>query len=49
MLSSEPKTTFTDILDGGLLSTAINGHYDRFTKTIIFELPAVFYKTVSSL
>ena len=43
MLSIKPKTAFTNILEGGLPLTAINGHYDRFTKTIISELPAVLH------
>ena len=49
MLSIKPKTTFTNILEGGLPPTAINCHYDRYTKTIISELPAVLNKTVSPL
>ena len=43
------KTAFTNILEGGLPPTAINDYYYRYTKTIISELPAVLYKTISSL
>ena len=49
MLSIKPKTVFTNILEGGLPPTPINGHFDRYTKTIISEPPAVLYETVSSL
>ena len=49
MLSIKPKTAFTNILEGGLPPTAINGHFDRYAKTNISEPPAVFNKTASSL
>ena len=49
MLSIKPKIAFTNILEGGLPPTAINGHFDRYTKTILSEPPAVLYETVSSL
>ena len=49
MLNIKPKTALTNSLEGGLSPTAINGHFDRYTKTIIFEPPAVLYETVSSL
>ena len=39
MLSIKPKTAFTNILEGGLPPTAINGHFDRYTKTILSEPP----------
>ena len=48
MLSIKPKTAFTNILEGGLPPTAINGHFDRYTKIILSEPPAVLYETVSS-
>ena len=48
MLSIKTKTAFTNI-SGGLPPTAINGHYERYTKAIISESPAVFYMTVSFL
>ena len=48
MLSIKPKTAFTNILEGGLPPTAINGHFDRYAKIDISEPTAVFYKTVSS-
>ena len=41
MLSIKQKTAFTNILEGGLPPTAINGHFDRYTKTILSEPPAV--------
>ena len=41
MLSIKPKTAFTNIFVGGLPPMAVNGHYDRYTKTIISEPPAV--------
>ena len=31
MLSIKSKTAFTNILEGGLQPTAINGHFDRYT------------------
>ena len=34
MLSIKSKTAFTNILEGGLPPTAINGHFDRYTKTM---------------
>ena len=49
MLSIKPKTAFTNILEGGLPPTAINGHFDHYAKTDISEPPAVLFKTVSSL
>ena len=49
MLSIKPKTAFTNILEGRLPTTAINGHCKRHTKTIICEPASVLYKTVSSL
>ena len=49
MLSIKSKTAFTNILEGGLPPTAINGHFDHYTKTIFFEPLAVLYETVSSL
>ena len=49
MLSIKSKTAFTNILEGGLLPTAINGHFDRYAKTIISEPPTVLYEIVSSL
>ena len=49
MLSIKPKTAFTNILEGGLPPTPINGHFDRYTKTIISKPPGVLYETVSSL
>ena len=49
MLSIKLKTAFTNILEDGLPPTAINGHFDRYTKTIISEPPDVLYETVSSL
>ena len=48
MLSIKPKTAFTNILEGGLPPTAINGHFDRYTKTILSEPPAVLYETYDS-
>ena len=47
MLSIKSKTAFKNILEGGLPPTAINGHFDRYTKTIISE--PVLYETVLSL
>ena len=49
MLSIKPKTAFTNFLEGGLPATAIYGHFDRYTKTDVSELPAVLNKTVSCL
>ena len=49
MLIIKPKIAFTNILEGGLPPTAINGHYDRYIKATIFEPPAVLYKTISFL
>ena len=49
MLSIKPNTAFTNILEGGLPPTAINSHYDRYTKIDISEPPAVLNKTVSYL
>ena len=49
MLSIKPKTAFTNILERGLPPTAINGHFDRYMKTILSEPSAVLYETVSSL
>ena len=46
MLGIKPKTAYTNILEGGLPLMAINGHYERYTKTIIFNSPAVLYRTV---
>ena len=46
MLSFTSKTAFRNILEGGLPPTAINGHYDRYTKTVISEPPGVLDKTV---
>ena len=43
MLSIKPKNAFTNILEGGLPPTAISGHCDRYTKTIISKPPAVLY------
>ena len=43
ILSIKPKAAFTNILEGGLPPTASNGHYGRYTKTIISEPPAVLY------
>ena len=48
MVSIKPKTAFTNILEGGSPPTAINGHYDRYTKRIVSEPSAILYKTVSS-
>ena len=48
MLSIKPKTAFTNILEVGLPPKAINGHYDRYTKTISSKPPAVIYEIVSS-
>ena len=48
MLSIKPKNAFTNILEGGLTPTAINGHYDRYAKTISSEPPAVLCETISS-
>ena len=47
MLSIKPKTAFTNISESGLPPTAINDHFDLYTKTIISEPPAILYKTVS--
>ena len=49
MLSIRPKTVFIIFLKGGLPPTAINGHFDCYTKTDISEPPAVLNKTVSYL
>ena len=49
MLSIKPKTAFTNISKVGLPPTAINGHFDRYAKTIISERPPVLCKTVSSI
>ena len=49
MQSIKPNTVFTNILECGLPPTAINGHHDPYTKTIISEPPAVPHKTVSCL
>ena len=49
MLSIKPKIAFTNILKGGLPPTAIDGHFERYAKTVISERLAVLYKTVSSL
>ena len=35
MLNIKPKIAFRNILESGLPPTAINGHYDRYTKTIV--------------
>ena len=48
MLSIKPKTAFTNILEVGLPPTAINGHFERYAKTISFKPPAVLCETVSS-
>ena len=48
MLSIKPKTAFTNILEGGLPPTAISGHFDRCTKIILSEPPAVLYETYDS-
>ena len=48
MLSFKLKTAFLNILEGGLPPTAINGHFDRYAKTISFKPPAVLCETVSS-
>ena len=37
MLIIKPKTVFTNIFEDGLPGTAINGHFDCYTKTIIPE------------
>ena len=48
MLSINPKIAFTNILEGGLPPTAINGHFDRYIKTIISErLPVLYDRMVS--
>ena len=49
MLSIKLKSAFTNILEGALPPTAINGHYDSYTKTTISEPLAVLNKTISSL
>ena len=49
MPSIKPKTAFTNILEGGLPPTAINGYFDRYTKANISKPPAVLNKTVSPL
>ena len=48
MLSIKLKTAFTNILEGGLPPTDINGHFDLYAKTISFKPSAVLYETVSS-
>ena len=48
MLSIKPKTAFTNFLEGGLPPMAINGHFDRYAKTISFKPPAVLHQTISS-
>ena len=47
MLSIKPKTAFTNILEGGLPPTAINGHFDRYKKIILSKPPAVLYDSGS--
>ena len=43
MLSIKTKTAFTNILGSGLSPKAINGHYDRYTKNVVSEPPAVLF------
>ena len=49
MLSIKPKITSKNILEGDLPSTAINCHFYRYAKIIIYERPPVLCKTASSL
>ena len=44
MVSIKPKTALTIFLESDLPPTAINVHFDRYTKTIISQSSAEFIR-----